>query len=193
MDNRIGQGDLMPLTARSHIVHQLLPSLRAGVRAARLQATHADDALQQSLVALIPHLERLSAMPERESTAYAYVVASRTAMALRKRIGLQNARGTDEEVQAWDRAIARRSVTPEQVMQAAEGAEKAKQVFGEFTTQDRRIMEAVGEGDFSEREAAQAFGISRGNVAYRLRRAREALARAWFGTTSWMKGKRPGA
>jgi len=54
----------MPLTARSQILNQLLPTLRAGIRAARLQPAQADDALQQSLVALIPHLERLAAMPE---------------------------------------------------------------------------------------------------------------------------------
>ncbi|WP_394825926.1 sigma-70 family RNA polymerase sigma factor [Pendulispora albinea] len=180
----------MPLTARSQLLNQLLPALRAGVRAARLQRAHADDALQQSLVALIPHLERLSTMPERESAAYAYVVGSRTAMALRKRLGIEGARGTDEEVAAWDREIARRSVTPEHVMQAGEGIEQAKRVFSEFATQDQRLMEAVGDQGLSEREAARELGISRGNVAYRLRRARAALARAWFGTTSWVRGRR---
>jgi len=175
----------MPLTARSQFLTQLFPALRAGIRRAHLQACHADDALQQSLDALLPHVEQLAAMSEQRRSAYVFLVASRTAMALRKRIGLERASGTDEEVDAWDREVSQRGVTPEQLLRAEEGATRAARVFGGLGTIDQELVLAINDDGLSEREAARKLGMSRGSVAYRLRLARDALARAWLGTTSW--------
>jgi hypothetical protein len=93
----------MPLTSHSQQLIQLLPALRAGVRSAHLRTTYANDALEESVSAIAPHLERLFSLTERERSAYAFVVGSRTAMALRKRVGLEVASGTDAEVDAWHR------------------------------------------------------------------------------------------
>ena len=176
----------MSLTARSHIIQKVLPAVQAGVRSARLRPAYADEALQQSLVALVPHVQRLSAMPDNERLAYAFVVGSRTAMAVRKRVGLELARAGDD-VEAWGRAVPDQGPDPETHVRLAESAQRAARVRAELPTQDQRIVHAVvGEG-LSEREAAAALGMSRGNVAYRLRRAREALAKAWAGTTTWAR------
>lgn len=56
----------MPLTVRSKLLLELNPVIRAGVRAAHLRPHDADDAVQQTLLALVPHIERLTAMPEKE-------------------------------------------------------------------------------------------------------------------------------
>jgi RNA polymerase sigma factor (sigma-70 family) len=177
-------------TLRSHQISHLLSSVRAGVRAARLRAPYADDAVQDTLVALLPHLEKLSALPIDETRAYAYVAASRTAMAIRKQVGAADARGTDDELANWERIAARASESPEYVMQKVEGALRAAHVADAFTTRDQRIVKAVADRGLSERDAARELGMSRGNLAHRLRLAREALGRAWDGTTSWMKGRR---
>ena len=174
----------MPLTARSERITQLLPAVRSAIRTARLRPEYADDAFQQTLVALVPHLDRLAAMPDAERNAYAFVVASRTALALRKRVGLERARGSDEEVEAWSRRLVSADPSPEQALRVAEAAQRAVAAVAAMPLEDRHVVGAVVEAGLSERDAAAELGVSRGSVAFRLRRARQLLARAWLGTTS---------
>ncbi|WP_394827133.1 sigma-70 family RNA polymerase sigma factor [Pendulispora albinea] len=181
----------MLLTARSQLIIELLPVLCAGIRPVRLRPCYADDALQQSLVALVPHMERLAQMPKRERSAYAFVVASRMAMAERRRLGIELARGSEDEVRAWEREVARRSATPEEVLRVAEGAEEVARAFGALSTRDRSVVLAINDDGLSEREAALKLGMTHGEVAYRLRRARGGLARVWLETSSWVRRKRP--
>lgn len=178
----------MPLTVRSRQLTQLLPALRAGVRSAHLRSAYADDALQKGMLAIAPHLERLMTLTERERNAYAFVVGSRTAMALRKRLGVEVASGTNAEVDAWHRQVATPvDSTPEKQLQLSQSLERAARVVDELQTRDQELLRAVAGDGLSERDAADAAGVSRGSVAYRLRRARAALGRAWHGTTSWMR------
>jgi DNA-directed RNA polymerase specialized sigma24 family protein len=178
----------MPLTNRSRQLEQLLPALRAGVRAAHLRSRYADDALQQSLMAIVPHLGRLFRLSDRERCAYAFVLGSRTAMALRRRVGLDEASGSDDEVDGWYRpAIRAAEPTPEGRLQWAESLERMAVVVDALAPRDQELLRAVANEGLSERDAAAAAGVSRGSVAYRLRRARQALGRAWHGTTSWLR------
>ncbi|WP_394845121.1 sigma-70 family RNA polymerase sigma factor [Pendulispora brunnea] len=179
-------------TLRSQLLSELLPVVRAGIRPSRLRACYAEEALQQTLIALIPHVARLEAMGKRERDAYVFMAASRKAMAVRKRVGLERARGSEDEVSTWEREVAGRSVTPEDMLRAAEGAEHAARAFEELPSQDKRVVAAVNEDGLSERDAAGELGMSRGSVAYRLRRARDMLSRAWLGTTSWAGRPRRG-
>jgi RNA polymerase sigma factor (sigma-70 family) len=183
----------MPLTLRSKLMTELDPVIRAGVRAAHLRAHYADDAVQQTLLALVPQIARLSEMPENERRAYVFVTASRTAMAFRKRLGSDEARGSDAEVAAWARRNGvpvpsdRDAPSPEQDAVAAQRGARAQRALRSMPTGDRNVIEAVAHDGLSERDAAEQLGISRGGVAYRLRRARELLGRAWNGTTSWAR------
>ncbi|WP_394825889.1 sigma-70 family RNA polymerase sigma factor [Pendulispora albinea] len=172
------------LTSRSRLIMGLLPALRAGIRRWHLRTRDAEEALQQSLLALVPHMDLLAGMPERKRAAYAFSTASHTAMALRKQAGLERARSSGDEVYAWEREVARRCITPEEVVRAAEGAAQASRAFEALAPQDKNILTAINDEGLSERDAARELGMSRGNVSYRLRRARDVLARAWFGTTS---------
>jgi DNA-directed RNA polymerase specialized sigma24 family protein len=181
----------MPITIRSRQLAQLLPALRAGVRSAHLRSRYADDALQQSLVALFPHLGRLFHLTDHERSAYAFVVGARTAMALRRRLGRDVASGTDAEVEAWHRPSVRDAeLTPEGRVQLLQRLERMADAAGALATRDRALLRAVADDGLSERDAAAAAGVSRGSVAYRLRRARDALGRAWHGTTSWLRRAR---
>ncbi len=183
----------MPLTVRSRQMTELLPAVHAGVRAGHLRSHYADDAVQQALMALLPHLERLSAMTERERNAYVFVTASRTAMGIRKRLGADHTLGSDTEVAEWAERHGvpfQRQVSPEEALHAAERVARADRALGAMATGERDVVRAVADGR-SEREAAEHLGISRGGVAYRLRRAREALGAAWNGTTSWARRRPP--
>jgi len=180
----------MPITARSRFLSELLPYVRAGVRRARLQACHADDALQQTLGALALRVEELMEMDESRRAGYVFLTALRKAMALRKEIGLEYARATDAEVEEWDAVVTLRGLTPEQLLRAAQGAKRAERVFATLGEHERDLVMAAGDDGLSERELARKLGVSRGSVAYRLRLARDALARAWLGTTSW-RGRAP--
>jgi len=111
-------------------------------------------------------------------------------VAVRKQIGLERARGAGGEVREWECEVARRSVTPEEILRAVECAEQAERAFHALDTQDRRVVAAIRDDELSERDAARELGMSRGNVAYRLRRARDILQRGWLGTTSWAGRKR---
>ncbi len=174
------------LTTRSNQLASLLPTIRAGVRSARLRSAWADDAVQQTLVALIPQLERLEAMTDRERAAYVFVAAARAAMAIRKRVGFQAAVGTDLEVAEWAKEVPP-TPSPEHNVMIAAGALRVRGAFDALAAQDQKIVSSVVQDGLSEREVASQLGISRGNVAYRLRRARQALGRAWSGTTSWAR------
>ncbi|WP_394825904.1 RNA polymerase sigma factor [Pendulispora albinea] len=180
----------MPLTARSRFFNELLPFIRAGVRRARLQPCYADDAIQQTLGALAPHVEELMAMEESKRMGYVFLTAARKAMALRRRVGLEQARASDTEVEEWDCEVSFQGQTPERLLSAAQGAKRAERVLDTLGAHDRDLVLAVGDDGLSEREAARKLGMSRGSVAYRLRLARDALARAWLGTTSW-RGRGP--
>jgi RNA polymerase sigma factor (sigma-70 family) len=178
------------LTARSHQLAAILSVVRAGVRSAHLRSSYADDAVQQTLVALLPQLERLMAMTERERGAYIFVAASRTAMSIRKRVGYHEAVGTDAEVNEWAKwnaAAAVQAPSPEHQALAAESIRRANNALNAMEKRDQQIVSAVVDDGLSEREVAQQLGISRGNVVYRLRRARQVLGRAWSGTTSWAR------
>ena len=180
----------MPLTVRSKLVTEFLPVVRAGVRAAHLRSHYADDAVQQALLALVPHMDRLASLPESGRRAYVFVTASRTAIHFRKRLGSQEALGSDAEVHEW---AARNGVpfnhepSPDQAVDVAKRAARLESAFGAMTTRDRRVVRAIAHDGLSERDAAEQLGISRGGVAHRLRRAREILGRAWSGTTSWAR------
>jgi RNA polymerase sigma factor (sigma-70 family) len=179
-------------TARSSQLTHLLPAVRAGVRAARLRPPYADDALQDALLALVPHLDRLATMPDKEARAYVFVAASRAGMAIRKRVGLQETLGSETELVAWENQFyASSAPSPEQLMQRAQSAERANAVIEELVTRDKQIIHAIADNDMSGRDAARELDLSRGKVGYRLRLAREAIGRAWMGTTSWAKGRRP--
>jgi RNA polymerase sigma factor (sigma-70 family) len=182
------------LTTRSLQLAGLLSIVRAGVRSAHLRSAYADDAVQQTLVALLPQLERLGAMTERERAAYVFVAASRKAMAVRKRVGFEEAVGTNAEVAdwaKWNTSAIIQSPSPEHQVMAAESVQRAQTALGALETRDQEIVSAVADDGLSEREVAQQLGMSRGSVAYRLRRAREALGRAWSGTTSWARKQGP--
>jgi RNA polymerase sigma factor (sigma-70 family) len=187
----------MPLTVRSKLMTELLPAVRAGVRAAHLHAHYADDAVQQTCLALVPHLERLAAMLESERKAYVFVAASRNAMGLRKRLGAEEALGSDAEVAAWAELnhvpfYESSPPSPEQAFAAAERAGRAQAALDAMVTRDRELVHAVASDGLSERQAAEKLGVSRGGIAYRLRRARDLLGAAWTGTTSWAR-QRPRA
>ncbi|HWL86055.1 MAG TPA: sigma factor-like helix-turn-helix DNA-binding protein [Polyangiaceae bacterium] len=180
----------MHLTARSQLVTQLLPVIRAGISPVCLRAAYADEALQETLIALVPQIDLLAGLPEHRRRAYAFTVASRTAMAVRRRVGLENARASSAEVYAWECSVIRRSVTPEEILRATQGADAAEGILREMSTRDRNVVLAINEDGLPEREVARKLGMTHGEVAYRLRRARAALARAWVETTSWMTRKR---
>jgi len=177
-----------PPTFRSQLLAHLLPVLAAAIRATRMRPVNAEEAMQESLIALIPHLDRLATMPERDRSKYVWRVGIRTAMAVRQRIGLEQARGTGAEVVAWELEVVRRSTSPEEILRAYEGAEKAAQAFHELDTLDRQVVSAVRDEGLSEREAARKLGVSLGSVGYHLRYATRVLARALLETTS--EGKR---
>ncbi|WXA89684.1 sigma-70 region 4 domain-containing protein [Pendulispora rubella] len=59
-----------------------------------------------------------------------------------------------------------------------------------MSTTDRKVVLALNDDGLSERDAARELSMTRGQVDYRIRRARELLARAWLGTTSWVGRKR---
>lgn len=182
------------LTTRSNQLAALLSVVRAGVRSAHLRSSYADDAVQQTLVSLLPQLERLGAMTERERSAYVFVAASRNAMAIRKRVGFEEAVGSNAEVADWAKWHAEAAThppSPEHQVLAAESAVRARSALGALEPRDQKIVTAVADDGLSEREVAQQLGVSRGSVAYRLRRAREALGRAWSGTTSWARKNDP--
>lgn len=175
----------MNLTGRSRTLAALLPPARAGVRAGHLRSAHADDALQQTLIALIPHLGRLSAMTESQRSAYVFVTASRKAMAFRKRLGLHAALGSDEEVATW---FARESPptqkSPETEMRVAQAVRRAEAAFDQLGWKDRERLHVMADIGASERKEADQLGLSRGSIAHRLRRARSVLAHAWSSSTS---------
>lgn len=180
----------MPLTVRSKLMTALLPAVRAGVRAAHLRSNYADDAVQQTFLALVPHIERLSAMPESERRAYVFVAASRVGMGFRKRLGPEETLGSDAEVTAWatlNDVPFPSPPSPHQAFAAAERAQRAQAALDGMATRDRVLVHAVAQDGLSERQAADKLGVSRGGVAYRLRRARDVLGAAWAGTTSWAR------
>ena len=80
--------------------------------------------MRDSLIALICQMDRLAAMPSRERLAYAWRVGARTAMAIRKRMGIEEGVGTAEEALAWERGhLDTRSYST--ILRASEGAERA--------------------------------------------------------------------
>jgi len=125
-----------PLTSRSRMLMDLMPAIQAGVGLCRMRPQYAEDAFQQTLIAVAPHLDRLATMPGEKRRAYVYRVATRAAMALRKQIGLEQARGTDEEVHAWASHVLQRTGTPEEIMRAAEGAERVNDAFATLESGD---------------------------------------------------------
>ena len=180
----------MPLTVRSKLMTELLPAVRAGVRAAHLRSQYADDAVQQTFLALVPHVERLAAMPENERKSYVFVAASRVAIGFRKRLGPEQALGSDAEVTAWaesNHVPFHEPPSPHQAFAAAERAARAQTALNGMETRDRELVHAVAQDGLSERQAAEKLGVSRGGIAYRLRRARDLLGVAWSGTTSWAR------
>jgi RNA polymerase sigma factor (sigma-70 family) len=112
-------------------------------------------------------------------------------MALRKRVGLEIACGTKAEVNEWHREPSGPAdPTPERQLELSQSLERAARVAESLETRDQELLRVVAGDGLSERDAAQVVGVSRGSVAYRLRRARAALGRAWYGTTSWMRNAR---
>lgn len=177
----------MPLSLHSHQLAQLLPPLRSGVRSAHLRSTYADEALQQSISAITPDLERLMGLTERERSAYAFVVGARTAMSLRKRIGREVASGTDAEVNAWQRrTLGSTEPTLESWLKLRDSLESAPAFANNLSSRDAELhRQRAGEGP-SEGDAGKSR-LCRVSVAARLRSVCEALGRAWHGITSWLR------
>jgi hypothetical protein len=171
----------MPISLDSHQLAPLLPALRAGVRTAHLRRTYADDALQRSLVALAPHLERLVGLTERERSAYAFMLGARTAMGLRKRVGFEVASGTDAEVDAWHR----RTIDAKREQQLSLGLKRSASIADNLETCDRELLRALRTGGSIESDA-----ISHRSLAHGLRHAREALGRAWQWVAARMRDSR---
>ncbi len=176
-------------THRSQILAQVVPALRAAIRTKSLRPDCADDAFQEGMIALIPYLDKLAGMPEPERTAYVLHVGMQKAMSVRKRVGLEQARGTSEEARAWERDVARRSTTPEEILRAYEGAGRVAGALDELRPEERNVLLALDD-DFSERATAEEAKVPAGSVGYLARKARETIWRAWLGTTSWAGRKR---
>ena len=83
-----------------------------------------------------------------------------------------------------DVGAAVRSVTPEQIVSAQERAARADRVVAGLDTKDRAVVDLMAEPGLSERAAARELGVSRGSLAFRLRRARELLGKVVRGTLS---------
>ena len=178
----------MPLTIRSAFVEELTPSVRLGIGRAKLPPEVADDVFQQTFLKLLPHFDRLAAMPEHERRAYAYVTASREVMSLRRSHGRNPALQAIDDLHPGDaRAMADSAPSPETLVRLAEGARRAGDAVDGLPTRDREILRAV-ESESPGGQVAERLGIPRRTMVYRLRLARDAVRRAWDGSTSFFGG-----
>lgn len=168
----------MPKTVRSQLLQELLPAIRGGIRASRLPPPYSEDVEQDVLISLAGRVEHLSEMPERGRIAYAFVAASRSAIAARKALCQEDRRFATDEILSWDAGAAARSITPEHIVATEQRAARAEKVLADLDTRDRDVVDAMAEPGLSERDAAQKLGVSRGSLVFRLRRARELLGKA---------------
>ncbi len=93
--------DSISSTARNQLMMELMPVVVAGIRLSHMRPRYAAQALEQCLALLGSQMEGLAAMPEVDRRARVFITANRTAMALRKRVGLERALLADEEVHGW--------------------------------------------------------------------------------------------
>ncbi len=177
----------MPISVRSALIEKLSPTVRHGLSKAHLQPQAAEDAYQQTILKILPHLERLAAMPEDERKAYAYVTAMREGLVARKsgrrEVPLSPVENGTDRAEA---RIAIRQPSPETLVGCARSAQRAKIAMNGLMTQDRQVLNAASDGASGDEIAAQ-LGVSRRTVVDRLQLARKAVRRAWDGRTSWFQ------
>ncbi len=179
----------MPSSERSTFIEELSPAIRRGIQRVRLQPHEAEDAFQQTAIKLLPHLERLATLPEKERLAYAYIAAMRESMAVRNSGRKRLATSLDDAAAKNDGRLADRRPSPETWLRLATDAKRAEAAMMRLTTHDKQMLEDVEQGASGD-EIAQKLGVPRRNVVYRLRVARDALRRAWDGRTSWFNSER---
>jgi RNA polymerase sigma factor (sigma-70 family) len=171
-----------PLTERSTVLGELRPIIRRTLTTAGVPARAIDDAEQRTLTALTPHVGKLREMEFRMRGAYAYQAAMRVGIRMRRRLA-----GEPVDEVVLETAMDQRASADDAIV-LGERVRRVTGALAELDPREREVIDRMFDGK-TEREAAEELGLSRGAVAYRLRQARLALARAWHGTTSWLAGK----
>ena len=168
------------LTDRSETLTSLRPVIRRTLVVAGVPSGAVDDAEQCTLLALAPHAAKLRAMEPPLRVTYAYKAALRIGIRARR---LPSGQPVGDE---WIVDVPDPALRADDALVRDQQARRVAAAVARLDARERAVIDRMFDG-LSEREVAAQLGLSRGAVAHRLRSVRDALGRAWAGTTSWAR------